>query len=89
MDIDSGFWIIIVFLSLLAFVVLSCILCYIYFMLKDSDKLQSEEYQIRMRQIDIIHEKGLTSPLVEIEAEIEANPGRGISPNLKKRGETE
>lgn len=53
--------------------VAACI-AFAYLLLKDPDKLQSEEYQIQKRVLDIIEEKGGTVPLLATSLEAIANP---------------
>lgn len=47
---------------------------YAYLLYKDPDKLQSEEYQIQKRVLDIIEEKGGTVPILATSLEAIANP---------------
>lgn len=56
-------------LALLAFAalpVVATISAYIYFAIKDPDRLQSEEHLIRQRALQILGRKGETSEIVEI-----------------------
>jgi len=47
-------------------VVLACV-GFLYFMCFDSDKLQSESYQLRKRALEVIEEKGGTIQLLNAE----------------------
>lgn len=62
--------------------VIACI-AYCILLYRDPDKLQSEEYQIQKRILDIIEEKGGTVPILAASLEAIANPslprlGRGL-----------
>lgn len=51
-----------VWLIVLAFLpLITAIFGFIYLLLKDPDKLQSEDYQLRKRELEIIEEKGRPS----------------------------
>lgn len=47
---------------------------YVYFMLNDPDKLQSESYQLRKQALELIEEKGSRIPIEMTSVEIISNP---------------
>lgn len=54
-------------------IVIFCI-GFIYFMLKDPDKLQSESYQIQKRALELISQKGRSIPIAPTSIEAITNP---------------
>jgi hypothetical protein len=48
---------------------------YIYFMITDPDKLQSERYQLQKRALEMIHEKGGSIPISPASIQAITNPG--------------
>lgn len=62
-------------LTILAFIpVLTTCGALLYFMVRDADKLQSEEYQIQKRALDIIEQKGGPLTLSPASLDSIANP---------------
>ena len=57
-------WLIIVILTLVFIPVITAIGAFLFFMFKDPDKLQSEEYQLLKRELEIIEQKGDLKPLI-------------------------
>lgn len=56
--------------------VATAVIGYLYFLFFDRDKLQSEDYQIRMRSLELIQEKGETVPVVAASIDAISNPDR-------------
>ncbi|QYK48440.1 MAG: hypothetical protein KF838_00970 [Phycisphaeraceae bacterium] len=56
------------------------VLCFVYFMLVDPDKLQSEDYQIRKAALELIEEKGGRLPLYPASIDTISNPDRRALP---------
>jgi hypothetical protein len=66
-----------------AFYVIACIVClpvilacggYLFFLMKDPDKLQSEDYQLRKRSLELIQEKGQRFPVEPASIQLITNP---------------
>ena len=47
---------------------------FIFLLIYDRDKLQSEDYQIRMRSLDLIQAKGEPFPIQPTSIEVISNP---------------
>ena len=54
-------------------ILLSCV-AYLYFMIRDPDKLQSESFQLRKQALGLIEEKGRDIPVAITSVEILSNP---------------
>jgi hypothetical protein len=50
------------------------VFAYLYFMMRDPDRLQSEDYLIQKRALALIQEKGQTIPVSPASVEMIANP---------------
>lgn len=49
-------------------------LCFLFFMFTSPDRLQSEEYQIRKRSMEIMQQKGDPKPVIASDFEVTENP---------------
>jgi len=56
------------------------VLGFFFLLLFDRDKLQSEDYQLRKRSLELIEEKGSTSPVIATSIAVIANPGLPQTP---------
>jgi hypothetical protein len=54
-----------VLLGLAAFSIIVTIVAYFILLFRDPDRLQSEEYRIRQRALQILYKKGTTADIVE------------------------
>lgn len=54
--------------------VITAILGFLYLLIFDRDKLQSEDYQIRKRTLDLVQEKGDEFPTIARTLEVITNP---------------
>ncbi len=67
-------------------VVLSCF-AYLFLLFFDRDKLQSEEYQIRKRTLELIEQKGMSGPMTVAAIEAMVTPAEVIAvPNKTMEG---
>jgi len=53
-------------LALAAIPILITIIAYFIFLFRDPDRLQSEEYRIRQRALQILYKKGAAAEIVEV-----------------------
>ena len=60
------------------------VLGFFFFLIFDRDKLQSEDYQIRKKTLDIIQEKGDKFPVLATSIQAIANPNLKKLPTDKK-----
>jgi hypothetical protein len=67
-----------VLLFLAAFSVIACWIAYAFFMFKNPDKLQSEDYQIRKQALELIHEKGSSIAVEVTSVEAITNPALDV-----------
>lgn len=67
-------WIILIACAPVALAVIG----FIYFLLRDPDKLQSEDYQLRKRSLELIEEKGDLQPIVADTLVAIANPQKKL-----------
>lgn len=58
---------------------------FLFLLLFDRDKLQSEEYQIRKRSLELIQQKGDAFPVAPTSIEIIANPERPMLADKSER----
>jgi hypothetical protein len=68
-----------VLISFAALPVIATLIVYVIFMFRDPDRLQSEEYRIRQRALQILYRKGAGADIVDVAnqvARIEASPTR-------------
>lgn len=68
-----------VLISFAAVPVIATLIIYVIFMFRDPDRLQSEEYRIRQRALQILYRKGAGADIVDVAnqvARIEASPTR-------------
>ncbi len=65
--------------------VITAIVGFIFLLLFDRDKLQSEEYQLKKRSLELIQEKGEKAKLVDIE-DVEAIENPLMIENTSKEG---
>ena len=82
-------WLLIGFFVLICIPIVTLVFSAIYLLFKDRDKLQSEDYQIRKRTLDIIGQKGDPATLLISQTEAIANPelaGRDVTNTRKKKG---
>jgi hypothetical protein len=66
-------------ISLAALPVIVTLVAYVIFMFRDPDRLQSEEYRIRLRALQMLYKKGGSAEIVDVAnqvARIEASPTR-------------
>lgn len=68
--IDSPVWLI----SIIMAPVIAAVGGFIYLLIVDRDKLQSEDYQLRKRSLELIQEKGQPFPIAAISLEAITNP---------------
>lgn len=64
---------------LFAFILISTVVFYSYFAFREPERLQSEDYRIEMRRIDVLGEPGREAPVLELKAE--------QTPNLAVEGQ--
>lgn len=67
-------WKVIVLLIFASVPILATLFGFLYLLLNDPDKLQSEEYQIKKRSLEIIEQKGQLPVLVNTEPAIMNSP---------------
>lgn len=60
-------------------------LAFTYLVIKDPDKLRSEDYELRKMALGLIEEKGGSLPLTEVSVEVIANPdGRALPKGVQE-----
>lgn len=72
---------VLVFIPVTLFVV-----SFLYFMIKDPDKLRSEEYELRKIALELIEEKGGRIPLAVASVEVIANTDYKALPKSERSG---
>ncbi|MEQ9007890.1 MAG: hypothetical protein RLP12_08405, partial [Ekhidna sp.] len=76
-------------LVVLAFTpVIAAVAGFVFLLIFDRDKLQSEEYQIRKRSLELIEQKGDAAPLVIDPNKLDVVEKPTPLPNRKNGGET-
>ena len=63
---DGPAWLLVCLVVLASIPLVLAAIGFVFFLLRDSDKLQSEEYQIRKRTLEMIGEKGQEASLVDL-----------------------
>jgi len=66
----TDLWKSFVYFGLAIFLLLVTVLVFAYFMIRDPDRLQSENYQIRRHALKVIVRKGAKAELVDVAREI-------------------
>ncbi len=69
---EPPLWLVVLIFTPVALAVIG----FLFLLLFDRDKLQSEEYQIRKRSLELIQEKGDAFPIAPTSIEVIANPER-------------
>jgi hypothetical protein len=70
-----------ILLCFAAIPVVATLIAYVIFMFRDPDRLQSEEYRIRQRALQILYKKGGSTEIVDVAKQvtrIEASPRRPV-----------
>jgi hypothetical protein len=70
-----------ILLCFAAIPVVATLVAYVIFMFRDPDRLQSEEYRIRQRALQILYKKGGSTEIVDVASQatrIEASPRRPV-----------
>ena len=70
-----------ILLCFAAIPVVATLVAYVIFMFRDPDRLQSEEYRIRQRALQILYKKGGSTEIVDVANQvtrIEASPRRPV-----------
>jgi ABC-type bacteriocin/lantibiotic exporter with double-glycine peptidase domain len=70
-----------ILLGFAAIPVVATLVAYVIFMFRDPDRLQSEEYRIRQRALQILYKKGGSTEIVDVAKQvtrIEASPRRPV-----------
>jgi hypothetical protein len=70
-----------ILLCFAAIPVVATLVAYVIFMFRDPDRLQSEEYRIRQRALQILYKKGGSTEIVDVAKQvtrIEASPRRPV-----------
>jgi hypothetical protein len=70
-----------ILLCFAAIPVVATLVAYVIFMFRDPDRLQSEEYRIRQRALQILYKKGGNTEIVDVANQvtrIEASPRRPV-----------
>ena len=70
-----------ILLCFAAIPVAATLVAYVIFMFRDPDRLQSEEYRIRQRALQILYKKGGSTEVVDVANQvtrIEASPRRAV-----------
>ena len=68
--IDPPLWAI----ALMGSPVVAALVGFLFLLIVDRDKLQSEDYQIRMRSLELIQEKGDRGPVLATSIQAISNP---------------
>lgn len=56
--IKKPIWLMVILLILIVLIVVIALFSFLYLLFKDPDKLQSEEYQLRKQEMELIQRKG-------------------------------
>jgi hypothetical protein len=70
-----------ILLCFAAIPVVATLVAYVIFMFRDPDRLQSEEYRIRQRALQILYKKGGSTEIVDVAKQVtrvEASPRRPV-----------
>jgi hypothetical protein len=65
--------------------VIAAIFGFLFLLIYDRDKLQSEDYQIKKKSLELIQEKGQKFPISAPSIEAIANPHYGALPPVQKK----
>ncbi len=77
-------WLIIMLIILAYIPVLVAIFAFLYLLLVNPDKLQSEDYQIRKQSLELIQEKGHRFPVKPVSIEVIPNPEHSHSSSQQR-----
>jgi hypothetical protein len=64
--------------TIIFFPVITAMLGFFFLLIFDRDKLQSEDYQIRKRTLELVQEKGDTFPSIARTLEVVTNPSQRL-----------
>jgi len=65
--------------------VIATLIAYIIFMFRDPDRLQSEEYRIRQRALQILYKKGASADIVDVANQVARIEASSTRPNAGEK----